>query len=75
MYRYVRHPAYGGLLLIFVGLGLSLDNWLSLLVIMIPIVAAVLYRMHVEENALREILGREYAEYCAVTKRLVPRVY
>jgi protein-S-isoprenylcysteine O-methyltransferase Ste14 len=75
VYRYVRHPAYSGLLLAFLGLGVASGNWLSLLVIFIPVMAALLYRIRVEESALVEMLGREYADYCEATKRLVPGIY
>src|SRR5262249_9525917 len=33
-YRLIRHPSYTGFLIILLGLGLTLTNWLSLLVIM-----------------------------------------
>jgi protein-S-isoprenylcysteine O-methyltransferase len=36
-FRVVRHPSYTGVLLAFVGLGLSLGNWVALLVIILPI--------------------------------------
>jgi protein-S-isoprenylcysteine O-methyltransferase Ste14 len=75
VYRRVRHPAYSGLLLAFLGLGLAFSNWLSLAVLFIPILAALLYRMRIEENALVELLGREYADYCEVTRRLIPGIY
>ncbi len=75
VYRHVRHPAYSGMLLSFLGAGVAFDNWLSLLVIIMPIAAALAYRIRVEENALLESLGDEYADYCKVTKRLIPGVY
>jgi protein-S-isoprenylcysteine O-methyltransferase Ste14 len=74
-YHYVRHPSYSGLLLAFLGFGLAFDNWLSLLAILIPVTAALLYRIRVEERALVELLGYEYAGYCEATKRLVPGIY
>src|SRR3954462_3796825 len=74
-FRIVRHPSYTGVLLAFVGLGLSLRNWAALLVILIPIVAAFIHRMNVEEDALALALGTRYAEYMKRTKRLVPFVY
>ena len=37
--------------------------------------AALLYRIRVEESALAEMLGREYADCCEVAKRLIPGVY
>jgi protein-S-isoprenylcysteine O-methyltransferase len=73
-FRYVRHPSYTGLLLAFLGLGVSFGSWLSVAVLMVPIVFALSYRMHVEEKALRRILGVAYDTYCARTKRLIPGV-
>ena len=72
LYRYVRHPSYSGLLLAFLGLGLFFANWLSLLVLMIPITLAVTNRIVKEEEALLSALGPPYAAYCARTKRLIP---
>src|SRR5215831_13815197 len=71
-FRFVRHPSYTGVLLAFVGLGLSLGNWAALLVILLPIGAAFIHRMNVEEDALSRALGRHYADYMKRTKRLVP---
>src|SRR5213079_2193074 len=74
-FQIVRHPSYTGVLLSFVGLALSLRNWAALLVILIPIGAAFIHRMNVEEDALSRALGPCYAEYTKRTKRLVPFVY
>ena len=74
-FRMVRHPSYTGVLLAFVGLGLSLGNWAALLVILLPIGAAFIHRMNVEENALSAALGSQYTDYMRRTKRLVPFVY
>jgi protein-S-isoprenylcysteine O-methyltransferase Ste14 len=62
------------LLLAFLGFGFSLGNAASLLVMMVPIVIALSYRMRVEEDALRHALGASYDTYCARTKRLIPGV-
>jgi protein-S-isoprenylcysteine O-methyltransferase Ste14 len=56
----VRHPSYTGVLLAFVGLALSLRNWAALLVILVPIGAAFIHRMNVEEDALSRALGPRY---------------
>ena len=74
-FRFVRHPSYTGVLLAFVGLGLSLGNWAALLVILLPIGAAFIHRMDVEEDALSRALGSRYTDYMKHTKRLVPFVY
>src|SRR6266404_4891116 len=73
-FRVVRHPSYTGVLLAFVGLALSLRNWAAILVILVPIFAAFVRRMNVEEEALSQALGSRYAEYMVRTKRLVPGV-
>ena len=74
-FRIVRHPSYTGVLLAFVGLALSLRNGAALLVILIPIGAAFVHRMNVEEDALSRALGPRYAEYMKRTKRLMPFIY
>jgi protein-S-isoprenylcysteine O-methyltransferase Ste14 len=74
-FRIVRHPSYTGVLLAFVGLALSLCNLAVLLVILLPIGAAFVHRMNVEENALSAALGSQYTDYMRRTKRLVPFVY
>ena len=74
-YRLVRHPSYTGSLLAFLGFALTLGNWLSIIVIMLPIFLAFRYRMNVEERALRTGLGQAYDAYSRRTKRLLPFVY
>jgi protein-S-isoprenylcysteine O-methyltransferase Ste14 len=75
VFRYARHPSYTGLILIFAAIGLHLRNWESLLVVLIPPTAALLYRIRVEEAALNRAFGPEYADYCACTRRLIPGIY
>jgi protein-S-isoprenylcysteine O-methyltransferase Ste14 len=74
-YRYVRHPSYTGTLLIFLGFGLCMLNILSLVAIFLPISIAFLWRIHVEEDALRKAFGDGYCDYAARTRRLVPLIY
>ena len=74
-FRLVRHPSYTGVLLAFLGFALSLGNWAALLVILLPIGAAFIHRMNVEEDALSRALGSQYTDYMRRTKRLVPFVY
>jgi protein-S-isoprenylcysteine O-methyltransferase len=74
-YRFIRHPSYTGALLAFLGIAVSMGNWASAIIILVPIFAAFVYRMSVEERALTEGLGEQYRSYRRRTKRLIPLVY
>jgi protein-S-isoprenylcysteine O-methyltransferase Ste14 len=73
-YRWIRHPSYTGLLVIITGVLAASTNWLALLGIL-PVLAGLLYRIRVEEQALKEELGEPYRSYMRRTKRLLPFVY
>ncbi|HEX4039333.1 MAG TPA: isoprenylcysteine carboxylmethyltransferase family protein [Acidobacteriaceae bacterium] len=75
LYRFVRHPSYTGIEIIFLAAGLHSRTWACLAVCFIPPTIAVLYRIHVEEAALRRAFGADYDDYARSTKRLIPGVY
>lgn len=75
LYKHLRHPAYAGTLLAHLGLGLSFSNWFSLGLSVVPYSVAALYRMHVEEQALKDAFGVEYLDYSRTTRRLIPKLY
>lgn len=71
LYRFIRHPIYVGDLLLLIGLQLSLNSWLVILVVlMAPI---VLRQAIMEERALVTSLPG-YGAYCMRTKRFIPFV-
>lgn len=75
IYKYLRHPAYAGSLLSFLGLGLVFASYISIPVILLPIAGAFLYRIRVEEQVLVGNFGAAYLDYCSSTKRLIPFVF
>ena len=75
LYRFVRHPSYLGLLLIFLAVGLRTRNWASLAMVLIPTTLVLLYRISIEEPALREHFFEDFAAYSRETKRLIPGVF
>jgi protein-S-isoprenylcysteine O-methyltransferase Ste14 len=75
LYKRIRHPGYLGQLMIFAGISISLSNWLSILLMMIPIVIGYVYRMDVEERFMIEQMGETYLNYQKRTRRLVPMIY
>jgi len=74
-YRLIRHPSYAGALIAFLGLALCLGNWMSLVLVMLPIFWAFGRRIAVEEDALASALGTPYINYMQRTKRLAPFIY
>ena len=74
-YRVVRHPSYAGMLLAVIGLGIFIGNWWSLVGLTAVALAGVVFRIRVEERALLQDLGRDYREYAATHKRLVPFIW
>jgi protein-S-isoprenylcysteine O-methyltransferase Ste14 len=74
-YHFVRHPSYAGNLLAVVGFSLSFQNWASILLIFVPCCAVILWRIHIEEEALLGALGEPYRGYMRRTKRLIPLLY
>ncbi len=75
LYRWMRHPSYTGLIVIFIAAGLHTRNWMAMAIVIAPPTAALLYRIHVEETALRDHFGAEYVEYSRQTRRLIPGVF
>ena len=75
LYKFIRHPGYLGQLMIFLGISISMSNWLSMLVMMIPVTAGYLFRIQVEERFMAVQLGEDYVNYQARTKKLIPTIY
>jgi protein-S-isoprenylcysteine O-methyltransferase Ste14 len=64
-YRSVRHPSYSGMIVFFVGLGLALANWLSLVVLALVPTVGLIVRIRSEERTLLAGLGESYRRYAA----------
>lgn len=74
-YHFLRHPSYSASLLSFVGFSISLNNWISLFIVIIMILIVFTNRIKIEERALVEFFGQEYVEYIKSTKALIPFIY
>ncbi len=74
-YRWMRHPAYSGLLLAFAGAGLGMGDALAFFALIIPVTLIVLLRIDGEERVLHARFGRRYEDYALGTDKLIPRVY
>ena len=74
-YARVRHPSYTGLLMMFAALGVAFENYVSIALLLVPIVLALARRISVEERALAGAFGDDWTAYEARTRRLVPFIY
>ena len=74
-YRVLRHPSYTGALLIFFALGLQLRSGPALALMVLPLLGVFLRRIAVEERALAQHFGTQWAEHCRRTWRFAPFVW
>ena len=74
-YRRVRHPSYTGLLVLAIGFGIALGDWLSLAILLVLPPIFILRRIRVEEAQLIAVMGQPYVDYTKRTKRLVPGIW
>jgi len=71
-YAYVRHPQYGGFILIMVGFLLQWPTFITL--VMFPILVAMYVKLaRREESEVVAEFGDRYARYAARTPEFVPR--
>jgi protein-S-isoprenylcysteine O-methyltransferase Ste14 len=75
IYKLIRHPSYSGSLLSFIGFGLSLNNWFSLVIVTILITGVMIYRISIEEKVLIDQFGQAYIDYKSHSFRLIPWIY
>jgi protein-S-isoprenylcysteine O-methyltransferase Ste14 len=73
-YRFIRHPSYTGTLLTLTGIGLAVQSWGALLVLLAVFGIVYRYRIGVEEKTLITQFGNEYGAYMNETKMLIPFV-
>jgi protein-S-isoprenylcysteine O-methyltransferase Ste14 len=74
-YRILRHPSYSGYLIAMAGIGIALNNWAALLIMLTINVAIYNHRMSIEEAALADAFGPDYEQYKRETKRIIPLLY
>ena len=74
-YRWLRHPSYLALLLACAGCGVMVGNWVGLLGSVVTVLAALVFRIRVEERAMAAALGEKYLEFARNRARVVPFVW
>jgi len=74
-YRYIRHPSYLGILILALGLGIALANWISLLLCIVLPLIGIMRRIKVEEKELEKYFGKQYQDYRRSTRAFIPYIY
>jgi protein-S-isoprenylcysteine O-methyltransferase Ste14 len=70
-YALVRHPIYTGLLLAFIGSALAVGELRGVLAVSLALIA-IIHRIVVEEQFMRQQFGAAYAAYAQRVPALVP---
>jgi len=75
LFKYIRHPSYLGMITYFLGLGLLMHNYWSILVLLCLPFLAIYMRIKAEETLLLHHFKEEYREYQKHSARLIPFLY
>jgi protein-S-isoprenylcysteine O-methyltransferase Ste14 len=75
IYRLVRHPMYSALGLYSIGQALALPNWVAGPSYLVAFGILFVFRVGHEERMMRDRFGKEYDDYAARTKRIIPGVW
>ena len=73
-YAVVRHPAYFGIFLVWLGLAVAFASPVVLVVSAVYTIPIYVLYLRAEETILRESFGEEYREYCRSVPMLIPRL-
>ncbi len=74
-YRLLRHPLYTGLLLSCIGIPVFIGVWGGIILSVLLITPALLYRIRLEERMLVDSVGEAYREWRKGRYLLVPFIY
>jgi len=72
-YRYIRHPAYAGMILANLGIVIIFFNVITLMLFLLVLIPAIILRIFVEEKSLFKI--EAYSSYAKDRSRLIPGIW
>lgn len=72
-YKYIRHPMYASVYLIYVGFLILTANWLVGALLLAPFTLLYVSRVRSEEQMMLEKFGEKYQEYMKKSGRLFPK--
>ncbi len=75
LYKYFRHPSYFAGMVILLGMGLMLNNWVAFFIILIIPFLTFIYRISTEEKVLIQKFGQQYLDYKKKTWAILPFIW
>jgi len=72
-YKYIRHPAYGGMIIAHMGIALVFNNYITMSIFILVFIPSIMVRILVEEKTLHTI--KDYDAYGKITKKLIPGIW
>lgn len=75
VYTLIRHPSYTGSLIYYFGLGIVMQNYISILVLIVIPLIVILFRIKKEEFFMRLNFGKSYEIYQVKSYKLIPYLY
>ncbi|HWP95822.1 MAG TPA: isoprenylcysteine carboxylmethyltransferase family protein [Syntrophomonadaceae bacterium] len=74
-YQRIRHPFYLSAFLSAVAMAMIFNSWGALLIAVLAVLPALVYRIRLEEEFLCNHFDQKYSDYMAKTKRLIPGIW
>jgi protein-S-isoprenylcysteine O-methyltransferase Ste14 len=74
IYKYVRHPIYGGILMLPTGALIVSGSYTFIIGFLISLTASQIFARR-EEKILIKHFGKKYLEYKKTTKKFIPFIY
>lgn len=74
IYKYVRHPIYGGILIMFSGSLIVAGSYTFLGAFIVILIGIEIFAKR-EEKLLTQYFGKKYTEYMKTTKKFIPFIY
>lgn len=75
IYAKIRHPFYLTALLSVIATSLIFSSWGALVLSLVLVVPAIVYRINIEEEFMLRHFESEYQEYMNRTKRMIPGIW
>ncbi len=74
-YRTIRHPLYLSAFLSVLSLSCIFNSGAALLLTLLAVIPAIVYRINIEEEFLLEHFGEEYREYAENSSKMLPGIW